>query len=72
MPITYKILHERLIRVRSKYLCAILHPFQIISRFGFSRYIDFAMHLDITYIWMRNKNYAPKKAKTTINLGQRE
>ena len=50
----------------------LLPPSQIISRFGFSRYIDFAMNLDITYIQMHNKNYAPRKAKTTNNLGHRE
>jgi hypothetical protein len=27
--------------------CDVLPPFQIIRRFGFSRYIVFAMHLDI-------------------------
>ena len=29
---------------------SILHPFQIISRFRFSRYIDFTIHLDVMYI----------------------
>jgi hypothetical protein len=32
-------------------------------RFSFSTYIDFAMH---------NKNYTPRKAKRTNNLGWRE
>ena len=50
----------------------ILPPSQIINRFGFSRYIDFAMHLDIIYIEVHSKNYAPRKAKTTNNLGRRE
>jgi len=45
---------------------------QIISRSGFSRNIDFTMHLGIIYIKMHNKNYAPRKAKTTNNLGRRK
>ena len=36
---------------------------RIISLFGFSRYIDFAMHLDMIYIYMHSKNYASRKAK---------
>jgi len=28
----------------------LLPPSQIISHFGFSKYIDFAMHLDMIYI----------------------
>jgi hypothetical protein len=48
----------------------LLPPSQIISRFGFSRYSDFAMHLDITY--MHSKSYAPREAKMTNNLGWRE
>jgi hypothetical protein len=28
----------------------LLPPFQIIGHFDFSRYIDFAMHLDIRYV----------------------
>jgi hypothetical protein len=36
--------------MKSSWLCILLPPSQIISRFGFSRFIDFAMHLDIIYM----------------------
>ena len=32
------------------YVCFVLPPFQIIRRFGFSRYVAFAMHIDIHYV----------------------
>ena len=35
----------------------ILPPFQIIGHFGFSRYIAFAIYLDIVYIWLHSKSY---------------
>jgi hypothetical protein len=38
--------------------------FQIVCRFGFSRCIVFAMHLDIVYVYMHNNIYDPRKAKT--------
>jgi len=31
-------------------LYLVLHPFQNVGHFGFSRFIVFAMHLDITYV----------------------
>jgi hypothetical protein len=36
--------------LKNKLTCLLLPLFQIISHFGFSRYIAFAMYLDITYI----------------------
>jgi hypothetical protein len=38
----------------------VLPPFQIIRRFSFSKYVGFSMYLDITYIYMYNKNYILK------------
>jgi len=37
-------------------------PFQIVSCFGFS------MYLDIAYIYVHSKSYVPRKAKTTCNF----
>lgn len=50
----------------------LLPPFQIISSFGFSIYIDFAMNLEIAHIQLHSKRYVPRKAKTTYKLKQRE
>lgn len=48
----------------------IVTPSQTISRFGFSRCIIFAMHLDIYYV--HTNIYVSRKIKTTNNLGHRE
>lgn len=40
-------------------------PLQIASRFGFSKYITSAIHIDICYIYAL---YVSKKAKTTYDL----
>jgi hypothetical protein len=45
---------------------------QIIGSFVFSRYIAFAMHLDIRYVWIHNKSCVSRKIKTTYKLEQRE
>jgi hypothetical protein len=52
-------------KLDASYLSLLLPPFQIIGCFGFSKHIDFAMHLDIHYL---DKHYASRKAKTTYNL----
>jgi hypothetical protein len=44
----------------------LLPPFQIIRRFGFSRYIVFTMYLDIVYIKVHSKSYVSKKTKHLI------
>ena len=41
----------------------VLTPFQIISRFVFSKYIDFAMHFDIYYVLAHRKTMDLKKSK---------
>jgi hypothetical protein len=46
----------------------VLPPVQIIRRFGFSslaRYITFAMHLDIHYVYIHNKSNVSRNAKTS-------
>ena len=50
----------------------LLHTYRIIKYFGFSRYIAFAMHLDIHYVYIHNKSNAFRKAKTSYNLERRE
>ena len=50
----------------------VLPPFQIISRFDVSRCIVFVMCLDIHYVYIHRKNYAPTNAKTTYNWEWRE
>ena len=50
----------------------ILPPFQNVGRFGFFRFIVFAMHLDITYVYIHSKIYESKKVITTYILEQRE
>ena len=50
----------------------VLPPFQIIRHFDFSRYIVFAMHLDIHYVKIRSKINVSRKAKTSYNLEWRE
>ena len=37
------------ILIKSK-ITFIVHPFQIIGHFGFSRFIDITMHLDIHFV----------------------
>ena len=46
--------------------------FQIIRRFGSSRFITFTMYLDIIYIYVYSKSYESRKTKTSYNLKQRE
>jgi len=57
--------------------------FQILYRFSFSRYIVFAMYLDIVYIFfernldivyinVHNKKYGSRKVKMTYNLERKE
>ena len=50
----------------------LLPPFQNVGRFGFSRFIVFAMHLNITYVQIHNKIYESRKVKTTYILERRE
>ena len=50
----------------------VLPPFQNVGRFDFSRFIYFAMYLDICYIQMHSKHYESRKAKTTYILKRRE
>jgi hypothetical protein len=50
----------------------VLPPFQIIRRFGFSRYIVFPMYLDMLHIQVHSKSYISKKVKMSYNLEQRE
>ena len=50
----------------------ILPPFQIIRCFSFSRYVVFAMYLDIHYVQIHTKDNISRKAKTSYNLGWRE
>jgi hypothetical protein len=52
--------------------CWILPPFQNVVRFGFSRFIVFAMHLDITYVQVHIKIYESRKVKMTYILERRE
>ena len=52
--------------------CLLLHPFQNVGCFDFSRFIYFAMDLDICYIYMHSKHYKSKKAKTTYILERSE
>jgi C4-dicarboxylate transporter len=66
---SYKILQTR---QKGKGYYVILPLFQIIKRFGFSRYIAFSMYLDIVYIYVHSKSYVPTKAKTSYNLGRIE
>ena len=44
----------------------LLPPFQIIRRFGFSRYVDFTMHLDIHYVQIHSKSNITRKTKRLI------
>ena len=53
-------------------LYLVLPPFQNVGRFGFSRFIVFAMHLNITYVEVYNKIYESKKIKTTYILKWRK
>jgi len=54
----------------SSYL--LLPMFQIVGHFRIYRYITFAMHLDIHYVWIYNKNTLSKFTKTTYNSELRE
>ena len=46
---------------RGEQNCLLLPPFQIVSHFGFSRYIVFTMYLDIAYIQVYSKSYVPNQ-----------
>ena len=46
-------------------------PFQITSRLGFSRYIVFAMYLNITYVQIHSKQYTSRKTRTTYERRDR-
>jgi len=50
----------------------VLRPFQIIDHFSKSRCIIFAMHLHKYYVYIHDKNYVSRFAKTTYNLERRE
>ena len=50
----------------------VLPPFQIVDRFDKSRCIIFAMHLHKYYVYIHDKNYVSRFAKTTYNLERRE
>jgi hypothetical protein len=41
----------------------VIPSFQIISCFGFFIFISFTIYLDIVYVYMNSKSYAPKKSK---------
>jgi len=47
-------------------------PFQIITHYGFSIYIVFALHLDICYIQILDKKFVFRKVRTTYNYIIRE
>lgn len=49
-----------------------LPPFQIISWYGFSRYIIKVIYLGLAYIYIHNKSYVPRNAGTTCNFYKRE
>ena len=57
---------------KKDYIPFLLHPFENVGRFGFSRFIMFAMHLNITYVQVHSKIYKSKKVKTTYILERRE
>ena len=68
------------VNIQEKY---VLPLFQIIDYFSFSRYIVFAMYLDIVYIFfernldivyinVHNKKYGSRKVKMTYNLERKE
>jgi hypothetical protein len=59
----FQIVHHNFLNFQK----TILPPFQIVGRFGFSRFIDIIMHLDIV---IHNNIYKPRKVKTTYNLEQ--
>jgi hypothetical protein len=50
----------------------LLPMFQFVGCFGKSRFIDFAMHLDIHCVYILSKIYVSWFAKTTYNLERRE
>ena len=50
----------------------VLPRFQIVGRFGKSRYIAFAMHLDKHYVQIHSKNNVSRFVKTTYNQERRE
>ena len=57
-------------RARTDYI--VLSSFQNIGCFDFSRFIYFAMYLDICYILMYSKHYKSRKTKMTYILKWRE
>ena len=50
----------------------LLSPFQNVGRFDFSKFIYFAMYLNIYYIYMLSKHYESRKTKMTYILELRE
>lgn len=46
-------------------------PFQIVRHFDFSRYIVFAMHLDIHHVYIRSNSNVSRKARASNNLERR-
>jgi hypothetical protein len=61
------------LRLLDKYLCYIsyllVHPFQTIKRFSFSRYIAFTIHLDMHYVLIQCKTNVSRKTKHLIITG---
>jgi len=46
-------------------------PFQIVRRFDFSRYIVFATHLDIHYVYIDSESNVSRKVRMSNNLERR-
>lgn len=59
-------------RCNLSWIYLVLRQFQITRRFGFSMYITFAMHLDITLCLNIEKNNVSRKAKKSYDLEWRE
>ena len=59
-------------QIRVMFLAPLLNPFQIIRRFGFSRYIIFTMYLDIAYIYVHSKYNLSRAVKTSYSLERSE
>ena len=56
-------------RKKKDYVTFLLPPFENVGRFCFSRFIIFAMHLDITYVHVHNKIYDSKKSQNDLHFG---
>ena len=53
--------------------CLVITPsIQNVGRFGFSRFIVFAKHLGISYVYIHSKIYESKNIKTTYILERME